>query len=207
MSGRGTIMYYSITGNLVFKDENSAALETGGVTYEVLIPRTVYQGLPAPGNLATLFTRMIVREDDTYLVGFSSIEDKRLFETLMSVSGIGPKQSLKILSEMPAPEIRNAIISGNESALSKVKGVGAKTASRIILELRDKIRKMDFSGAVMPVDSTEKKKVEILLAMRVLGYTDNESRKTIDAFFNVNPEAKAKDVEEIIKMILSRMNR
>ena len=200
-------MYYSITGNLVFKDDGIAALETGGVTYEILVPRSVSQNLPAPGGLVTLFTKMIVREDDTYLVGFSGIEDKRLFDTLMSVSGIGPKQSLKILSEMPAPEIRDAIVSGNESALSKIKGVGAKTASRIILELRDKIRKVDIGSAVPPADSLGKKKMEILLAMRVLGYADNESRRAIDAFFSANPEAKAKAVEDIIKLVLSGMNR
>lgn len=202
-------MYYSISGTLVHKDDMTAVIETGGVAYEILVPRTVSQALPASGGIATLYTKMIVREDDTFLVGFSSVEDKRLFESLLSVSGIGPKQSIKILSEMPANAIRDAIITGNDSALSKVKGIGAKTASRIILELKDKIRKMDISAQdhSIPADSVEKKKVEILLAMRVLGYSDNDSRRTIDLFFASNPEMKDRNVEDIIKTILSRMNR
>lgn len=204
-------MYYSISGTLVHKDDSTAVIETGGVAYEILVPRTVSQNLPATGGTATIFTKMIVREDDTFLVGFSSIEDRRLFESLLSVSGIGPKQSLKILSEMPSNEIRGAIINGNDAALSKIKGIGAKTASRIILELKDKMQKLDAGSygqdLTVPADSVEKKKIEILLAMRVLGYSDPDSRRTIDQFFTANPGMKDRSVEEIIKAILSRMNR
>jgi holliday junction DNA helicase RuvA len=200
-------MYYSITGKLIMKDDSLAVLETAGVAYEILISHSASQNLPLIGATVTLFTKMIVREDDTFLVGFPSIEDKKLFESLLTVSGIGPKQGLKILSDLSANEIRNAIITGNETALSHVKGVGLKTASRIILELKDKIRKLQLTDTVSPISSLDRKKMEILLAMRVLGYNDNESKRMIDAAFSSSEDVKEKEVEDIIKMILSKLGR
>lgn len=200
-------MIYSLTGRLVYKDETLAVIETGGVAYEANISLSAFQSLPETGSNATLYTKLIVREDDAFLVGFQSIQDRRLFENLLTVSGIGPKQGLKILSELSAPEIRNAIITGNETLLSKVKGVGPKTASRIILELKDKIRKLQISDMPEKTSSSEKKKLEILLAMRVLGYTDNESRRAIDAAFSSSEEVQNKTTEEMIKLILSKMGR
>ncbi len=200
-------MYYSISGTLIHKDENMAVIEAGGIAYEIMIPQSVFHKLQESGNTATLFTKMIVREDDIYLVGFLALEDRRLFESLMTVSGIGPKQSLKILSELTASEIRNAIITGNESVLSKVKGVGGKTASRIILELKDKIKKLQIGDSLPITNTTEKKKMEILMALRVLGYYDNESRRAIDSAFASSAEIKDKEVEDIIKIILSNMAR
>lgn len=200
-------MFYSITGKLVLKDEIMAVVEANGVAYEALISRSAYQHLPEIGTTATLFTRLIVREDDMFLVGFLSYDERRLFDTLLTVSGIGPKQGLKILSEMSPGDIRNAIITGNESLLSKVKGVGPKTASRIILELKDKIRKLQISDIPAHTSSTEKKKFETLLAMRVLGFSDIESRRAIDAAFTSPESIQNKEVEEIIKIVLSRMGR
>ncbi len=200
-------MFYSITGNLTEKDENSAVLETGGIAYDIFIPRSASINLPDTGSKVTLFTKLIIREDDAYLVGFLSVEDKRLFENLITVSGIGPKQGLKILSDLSAAEIRNAIISGNENELSRVKGIGMKTASRIILELKDKISKLQTGNITLPKDSIEKKKLEILLAMRVLGYSDFESRRAIDSVFSTSELTKNKEVEDIIKIILSTMGR
>jgi holliday junction DNA helicase RuvA len=200
-------MYYSITGKLAAKDESLGVLETGGIAYEILISHSASQNLPLTGTTVTLFTKMIVREDDTFLVGFPSVEDKKLFETLLTVSGIGPKQGLKILSDLSANEIRNAIITGDESTLSHVKGVGLKTASRIILELKDKIRKLQLTDNISPVSPLDRKKMEILLAMRVLGYNDLESKRMIDGAFSSSEDVKNKEVEDIIKLILSKLGR
>jgi Holliday junction DNA helicase RuvA len=198
-------MYYSITGRLVYRDENTAVIETGGISYEILVPQSVSRNLNGEGPV-TLFTRMIVRETEIYLVGFTALEDRRLFESLLTVSGIGPKQGLKILSELSAAEIRNAIITGDESTLSGVKGIGVKTASRIILELKDKIRNLQISGITPAQSSAERKKTEVLMALRVLGYTDYESKRAIDTAYS-NPEIKDMDVEDIIKNILLNMGR
>jgi Holliday junction DNA helicase RuvA len=197
-------MYYSISGRLVYKDDGIVVIETGGVGYEILVPQSVSRKLPEPGGSAVLYTRMIVRENEIYLVGFSALEDRRLFESLLTVSGIGPRGGLKILSELSAGEIRNAIIMGSETVLSKIKGIGAKTASRIILELKDKIKALQAGESGSPVSSIDKKKTEALMALRVLGYTDYESRKALDAAFG-NPDIDRLQVEDIIKNILSNM--
>ncbi len=201
-------MYYSIRGRLEFIEEGVAVVETGGVSYEILVPNSVTRNLAGIGETVTLFTRMIVRENEIYLVGFTALEDRRLFESLTTVSGIGPRQGLKILSELSALEIRNAIISGDESVLSRVKGIGMKTASRIILELKDKIRNLQIEGHIPAPSpsSPERKKTETLMALRVLGYTDYESKRAIDNAFS-NPEVKGMEVENIIKNILSNMGR
>lgn len=200
-------MYYSIKGTLIHKDEMLAVIDTGGIAFEALISHSTFNSLPEIGETASLFTKMIVREDDIYLVGFLAMQDRRLFESLLTVSGIGPKQGLKILSEMSAAEIRNAIITGNETLLSKVKGVGPKTASRIVLELKDKIKKLQLSDLSDRANPADRKKLEILMAMRVLGYSDNESKRAIDSAYASSDEVKNKPVEDIIKLILSKMGR
>ncbi len=200
-------MFYSINGILTSKDENQVIIETGGIGFEIAVPRSVSQHIPDAGNNITLYVKMIVREDDIYLVGFSTLADRRLFESLTTVSGIGPKQGLKILSDLSAYEIRQAIISGNVTELSKVKGVGAKTASRIILELKDKMSKLNIGDIAEPSSILEKKKLEILLAMRVLGYSDSDSKRVIESTFASSEEIKNKKVEDIIKLILSKMFR
>lgn len=199
-------MFYSITGKLSSFDENSVILENQGIGYEILIPHSIRQSLIDAGDV-TIFVKQIVREDEIYLVGFKSPEDRRLFETLMTVSGIGPKQGLKILSDMPAGEIRNAIITGDVTSLSRIKGVGPKTAARIVLELKDKIKKLQIQDIPSSGNSQEKKKLEILLAMRVLGYTDSEARRSIDSAFQSSSDIREKDVEDIIKFILSNIGR
>ncbi len=195
-------MYYSISGRVAFKDDNTVVVETGGVGYEILVPRTVSRKLPEPGGNAILYTRLIVRENEIYLVGFTALEDRRLFESLLTVSGIGPRHGLKILSDLSSAEIRNAIISGSETELSKIKGIGAKTASRIILELKDKIKKLQAGEGEIAV--SDRKKTEVLMALRVLGYTDYESRRALDTAFG-NPVIGNMEVEDIIKSILSNM--
>lgn len=200
-------MYYSITGSLILKEDNLAVIEAAGVAYELLVSAAIIDRLPAVGQTVTLFSKLIVRENEMFLVGFLSPDERKLFDSLMTVSGIGPKQALKVLSEMSVSDVRNAIISGNESMLSRVKGIGPKTASRIILELKDKIRKLQLSESAPAPGGQEKKKFEILLAMRVLGYSDQESRRVIDSVFSHNESVKDKEVEDIIKIILSSMAR
>ena len=200
-------MIYSVSGKLVYKDETMAVIDNNGLGLEMYISRTTFHNLPEPGNEARLFTKMIVRDDDIFLIGFLSIDERRLYESLLTVSGIGPKQGLKILSDLTPSEIRNAIISGNEGILSKVKGIGGKTASRIILELKDKIKKLQISDMPSAVSHVDKKRMEILLAMRVLGYNDNESKRVIESAFANKEGLIDKDVEDIIKFILSGLAR
>jgi len=200
-------MFYSLSGNLIYKDDSIAVIECNGIAFELLIPLTTAKRLPEINKTVSLFTKMILREDEAYLIGFSSIEDKRLFDSLLTVSGIGPKQGLKILSEMSTQEIRNIIISEDENALSRIKGIGQKTASRIILELKDKIKKLQLGETTPSQDNLEKKKMEVLMALRVLGYTDFEAKRAIEETFKNTEEVQAKSVEDIIKLTLSKMVR
>jgi Holliday junction DNA helicase RuvA len=199
-------MIYSVSGKLIAKDDVCAVLENAGMAFEIFVSRLTLEHLQT-GEFARLFTKMIVREDDIFLVGFLSIEDRKLFESLMSVSGIGPKQALRILSELSASDIRNAIIMENGTLLSGVKGIGPKTASRIILELKDKMKKLSISDHSAAIHPQEKKKIETLLAMRVLGYSDNEAKKAIDSVFSASEEVKNKEVEEIIRLVLMQLRR
>ncbi len=200
-------MFYSIKGKLVLKDNESAVIETQGVAYEMSIPASVCDALPEIGQEAQLFTKLIVRENEQYLIGFSSTTDKRLYESLITVSGIGPKHGLKILSQMTAGEIRSAIVNNDTTALSRVKGIGPRSASRIILELQDKMAK--FVPAELPASGsgTEKKRIEALMALRVLGYNDPESKKILDIIARDFSELMQTDVENIIKKALALMSR
>jgi len=200
-------MYYSISGRLVYKDEGMAVVQNNGMCYETHISRSYSNILPETGSEVTIFTKLILREDDLYLVGFQSPEDRKLYESLITVTGIGPKQGLKILSEMSARDIRNTILSGDTAALSRIKGIGPKTASRLVLELKDKMSKISVGDYKEASDPTEKKKTEILMAMRVLGYTDYEARRSIESAFSGSPDMKNRDIEDIIKFILSSMGR
>jgi Holliday junction DNA helicase RuvA len=195
-------MFYSIRGKLIGKSETSAVIETGGISYELLIPSNAYQNLPEIGEEAILYSILIVRENEMYLVGLASLEDKRLYETLITVSGIGPKQGLRILSDLSASEIRTAIVTGDSVRLSSVKGIGTKTASRIILELKDKMKTLPEGVEYKSVSQAGKKRLEVLMAMRVLGFSDTDVKEAIDKIFNI-PEYAEKDIEEIIKAVLS----
>lgn len=199
-------MFYSITGEVVARSEHTAAIRTGGTAYEILLSSAAEAGLPEPGAETTVYTRLIVRENEMYLVGFVSPEERRLFDSLNLVSGIGPKQALKILSELSPSSLRSAIVTGDTAALSHVKGVGAKTAQRIVLELKDKMTRLPDMETAAAVTGTDKKKLETLMAMRVLGYNDAEAKKAIDAVFS-DGSAADKDVEDIIRLALAAVSK
>ncbi len=197
-------MYYSLRGQLIFKENGLAVIECGGVAYEVQVGETTLQSLPEVGQEALLYTRLIVRENELSLSGFSSPQDRRLYDTLITVSGIGSKQGLRILSELSGTELRNAIVSGDSFALNRVKGVGKKTADRIILELKDKMAKIP-ADTVSASSPSSKSRLEVVMALRVLGYSDSESQKAIDSLFKKDPILFERDTEVILKDILASM--
>lgn len=195
-------MYYSITGKLIDKSPALTVVEAGGIAYEINIPSTAFQELPEIGETVRLYVLLIVRENDHSLVGFFRLEDRKLYQNLILVSGIGPKQGLRILSDLSAIQIRNAIISGDAGVLSRVKGIGVKTASRLVLELQDKMRSLDISGEEVEPGEMGKKKTEVLLALRVLGYNDSEAKRCIDKAFE-SEDMSGVSVEDMIKKVLS----
>lgn len=133
-----------LKGQIVFRHENSPSgcnvtIEVNNIGYLVLTNRRILNQLPLEGEIATIFTSLIHKEDAMYLCGFSSREDRDLFNLLQSVSGIGIKSALLMLEEMDYNELISAVITGDHKAISRAKGVGPKLAQRVILELKDKM--------------------------------------------------------------------
>lgn len=138
-------MIASIRGTLLFVGLDHAVIETGGVGFQIAAPRNVLASLGDIGSEVMLYTHLHIREDLLALYGFASTDQRHLFETLLGVSGIGPKVALSLLSSSPADELRTTIATGDTARLSRVPGIGKKTAERLVLELRGKF---DFKGGI-----------------------------------------------------------
>jgi len=143
-----------LRGTILEKTPNRVVVEAGGVGYEVLIPISTFTALPNEGSAAALRIFTHVREDALALFGFATPEEKNVFERLISVSGIGPKLGLQVLSGLPTLELVAAIRAGDVARLVRIPGVGKKTAERIVLELKDKIAGVDASAQGAPVPGT-----------------------------------------------------
>lgn len=131
-------MFEYISGTLVEKQPVHAVVDVGGIGYSLSIPLSTYESLPAKGAKVKLLTHLSVREDDMSLYGFASKSEIDIFRLLLGVSGIGPKLALGILSGTSTSELRRAVVGGDVSRLTAIKGVGTKTAQRLIVELKDK---------------------------------------------------------------------
>ena len=145
-------MFYSITGKVVFYEEGRLAVATpGGVAYELLVSNATLAKLGRQGETVTVYCRLAVAQDDVRLFGFYSKEEKAMFENLTSVGGVGGKLALQILSSVDVSTLAIAIVGGDAATLSKVKGIGKKTAERIILELREQVS--SSATAIAPTDN------------------------------------------------------
>jgi len=154
-----------LAGTLVEKSPERLVVDVNGVGYEVRVPLSTYAGLPSPGSAVRLLIHTHVREDTLTLYGFDSGRERHLFEKLISVSGVGPKLALALLSGLSAEELSEAIQSGDTQPLGKVPGVGRKTAERLVVDLRDKLGPM--SGTA-PSESRAGERPEAPSAERVL---------------------------------------
>ena len=155
-------MIAHLRGRLLSKHPNQAIVETGGVGYDVTISVPTFSELPASGHDVALFIHTHVREDAIALFGFLRAEEKQLFEKLISVSGIGPKLAITILSGMPTLEMVSAIRGNDVARLTRIPGIGKKTAERMVLELRDKL---DAFGAAPAVATTTPAEEDVLSAL------------------------------------------
>jgi len=160
-------MIAHLRGKLFSKHPNQAVVETAGVGYEVNITIPTFSGLPNLGSEVALFIHTHVREDALSLFGFLRAEEKQLFERLLSVSGIGPKLAITILSGMAADTMVAAIKGNNVAALTRIPGIGKKTAERMVLELRDKL---DSFGATETVTAASPVEDDVISALVNLGY-------------------------------------
>lgn len=203
-----------IKGNIAEINPTYAVLEAAGVGYEINIALSTYSWLLAigEGKEAKLYITEIIREDTHDLFGFVTKGEREIFVTLMTVSGIGANTARMIMSAYSAAEIRQIIATGNAKALSQVKGLGPKTAQRIIVDLKDKVLKIDVDGEGNngtpmatnlfgePEDSEVK--TEAVSALTMLGFPAAASGKVVDKILKSDPTA---GVEKVIKLALKML--
>ena len=178
-------MIAHLRGKLLTKRPNQAIVETGGVGYDVAISVPTFSQLASPGSEVALFIHTHVREDALALYGFGHPEEKSIFEKLISVSGIGPKLAMTILSGMASDELGEAIRSNNLARLTKIPGVGRKTAERLLLELRDKMPPAG-AGTVSAVPSLSAIDEDVLSALMNLGYQRATAEKALTGITRQN---------------------
>ena len=195
-------MFAFISGTLESKTNNAVIIEAGGIGYRVFMPAKSIQKLPETGEFVKVHTYYYVREDNISLYGFNTVEELRMFELLLSVSGIGAKSAVVIVSEMSPSKFALDVITNDVSDLVKVPGIGKKTAQRIILDLKDKLKtESAISSEEIEqeniVTETNNEIDEAVAALQVLGYT----KKDIDNAF-AKMQLKDLSVEDIIRKAL-----
>jgi len=192
-------MYEYISGVLVRKTPNKAVVDVQGIGYLIEISVNSFEALPQLNEQCHLYTYLYVREDSQRLYGFATENERDLFLNLTSVSGIGPKVAIGILSGGSVDEVRKRILDEDVTALKRYPGIGPKTAKRIILELRETLTPAD--GETGAAASTEvQKNQEAILALESLGYSKAQSEKAIKAAFKENDTFD--NVEDLIKSAL-----
>lgn len=166
-----------LTGILVEKTPPQVLLDVQGVAYEVDVPMSTFYNLPATGQAATLFTHLVVREDAHLLFGFGTDNERRAFRLLVKISGIGARTALSVLSGMSVAELAQAVTLQESGRLTRVPGIGKKTAERLLLELKDKLG-ADLTTAV-GVNRAPPASSDILHALLALGYSDKEATAAV----------------------------
>lgn len=193
-------MIAQIKGRLVEKTPTYVVVDCGGVGYEINISLNTFSALDNE-ELCCLFTHFIVREDAQLLYGFKEKSERELFRLLISVSGVGASTAMMILSSLSPKETKQAILSGDVNTLKSVKGIGAKSAERIIIDLRDKIGKVEGADSIS-VSSNNTIKEEALSALVMLGFAKNPAEKALTKIMNSGEEIS---VEELIKRTLKNL--
>lgn len=174
-----------LRGQIVVKQPPMLLIDVNGVGYEVEAPMSTFYNLPAQGEAVTLFTHLVVREDAHILFGFYSESERLLFRTLLKVNGVGAKMALVILSGMTADEFAYCVQTDDTNALVKLPGIGKKTAERLIIEMRDRLDKLDIGSSPVPAApaghdvAVESPVADAVSALIALGYKHNEASKMV----------------------------
>jgi holliday junction DNA helicase RuvA len=204
-----------LTG-LVVRTAPFLVLDVGGVGYKVFVPITVLEALPPEGSpeKVTLQITMIVREDDMSLYGFLDLSQREVFEQLLTVSGVGPKAGLALLSKLTAEELAGAVATEDIRTLTKVPGIGLKTAQRMVLELKEKLKMLGFNtnvGRLAATDGVQKRNTNIGLiedvssALQNLGYSKMDASKAAEAA--LEEKLKTTSTPAFAEVLRSALNR
>jgi Holliday junction DNA helicase RuvA len=193
-------MYEYIEGLLIEKNPAYCIIEAAGIGYFIQISLTTYSQIEAQPR-AKLFIHQIVREDAHLLFGFFTRQEREIFRLLLTVSGIGANTARMMLSSMTPDDIQQAILNSNSSLLQSIKGIGTKTAQRVIIDLRDKISKEKVTGEIFPAKDNRLKD-EALSALVILGFNKGEADKVIGKILLAE---KSLPLEDVIKRALKQL--
>ncbi len=196
-------MIYNVKGILSYAEPNFAVVECGGVGFKCFISMTTLRQLPSPGKELNLYTHLAVREDALDLYGFYDLEELEAFKLLITVSGIGPKAAMAILSALPPDRLSIAVSSGDVRSIQQANGVGKKTAERVVLELKDKMAGISAASATavagiqsVATSSNASEAVEVLIS---LGYERSDAATVVGAL------DKSLGVEELVAQALKKL--
>ena len=193
-------MYEFIKGNIAEISATNVVVETSGVGYFVHISLNTYSALNGKKEVK-VFLHQVVREDAHTLYGFATTNERELFRNLISVNGVGANTAIMMLSSLNPDELKAAVTTENVAVLKAVKGIGAKTAQRIIIDLKDKLGKIPDSGQILPsTDNTIRN--ESLSALVMLGFVKKDAEKIVSKILQEQPDAS---VESLIKQALKRL--
>ena len=193
-------MITHIQGRLVEKNPTDVVIDCNGVGYFVNISLHTFSELPTSENVK-LFTHLLIRDDAHTLYGFSGVAEREIFRLLISVSGVGASTARTMLSSLAPEQVLDAIAQNDITTIQSVKGIGAKTAQRVVLDLKDKILKV-YGLSSISTGTSNTNKNEALSALETLGFVRKQSEKVVDAIVKENPQAS---VEMIIKQALKKL--
>jgi len=187
-------MIATLRGEIAQIEENALILEVGGVGLRVFVPAPLRSRMKA-GESLLLYTHLVVREDALVLYGFESQPERELFNTLLGVDGVGPKAALSVLSTMTLDAVQRAVFADEVELLNRVPGIGKKTAQKMLIHLKDKLKPMDVLAGVAAMTDRDS---EVLAALTALGYSVVEAQAAIQSLPKDGPE----DTEERLRMTL-----
>ncbi|MFC1771500.1 Holliday junction branch migration protein RuvA [Candidatus Margulisiibacteriota bacterium] len=201
-------MIYYINGMLTIISNDYIVIEANGIGYQVFVPLTILSSLPKVSSNVKIFIHQHIREDQQLLFGFSSVDEKQFFSLLITVSGVGPKAGIKMLSHLNSSQLIEAILKEDLATLVSVPGVGKKMAEKIIIELKDRISKtlgadLAHLSSSQPDSNLRQIKDDISNALKSLGYRDEEIKKAL--LKSTQTLSSASNLEEGVKTVLKNI--
>jgi holliday junction DNA helicase RuvA len=189
-----------LSGSLLEKRPTQIVLDVQGVGYGLLVPTSTFEALPDRGARTRVFTYLHVREDILQLYGFATENERSVFRIMLAVSGVGPKLALAALSAMRPAEIRRHVLAGDAGFLTRIPGVGKKTAERLIIELRDRLAGLDLGDGAPEGGTSSGGRADALSALEALGYSPAAAERALRSAMKANPDADT--AQELIRLAL-----
>lgn len=198
-------MYYYIKGKYITKGDNFAVIEAGGIGYKIYTSAINLEKMPLPNETLMMYTYLYVREDIQDLYGFISNDEISLFLQLLSISGVGPKAALAVMSALTYEQLALAVMTNDAKSLTKAQGIGPKAAQRIILELKDKLKTVDALPEEIKTVSIEQQnsQSEAITALTVLGYSSTDAKQVVSG---IDPDIGVENIiKEALKILMKQV--